>query len=159
LPQAIAKLLARAERTTPAGGSVRVTVARRDDRITIAVADTGDGIAAADMKHVFEPSLGRSATRPSGGGLGFDLAFVRAVAEATDGTVGAESPGRGQGSPFTLSLPAPAIAAAERPAIVRGERVLDGVRVLAVDDEPDWCELLRRVLDGAGAETRVACSG
>jgi len=159
LSQAIAKLLARAERTTPAGGSVRVSVARRDDRVVIIVADTGDGMLASELKHVFEPSLARSATRPSGGGLGFDLAFVRAVAEAHGGTVRAESAGRGRGSTFTLSLPAIAGAPVERSADGGTDRVLDGLHVLAVDDEPDWCELLRRVLAAAGADTRVASSG
>jgi len=159
LPQAIAKLLARAERTTPAGGSVHVSVAGRDDRVVITVADTGDGIAASELRHVFEPSLARSATRPSGGGLGFDLAFVRAVAEAHDGTVRAESAGRGRGSTFTLSLPAAAGLPVEKSAGGGTDRVLDGLRVLAVDDEPDWCELLRRVLAAAGADARVASSG
>jgi signal transduction histidine kinase/CheY-like chemotaxis protein len=158
LAQAIAKLLARAERTTPAGGSVRVALERRDDQVVLTIADTGEGLAPPELKHVFEPSLGRSATRPSGGGLGFDLAFVRAVAEAHDGTVRADSAGRGQGSAFTLSLPVLAGASSERVA-PRGDRVLEGLKVLAVDDEGDWCELLRRVLIAAGADARVLCSG
>ena len=133
LTQAIAKLLARAERTTPAGGLVRVSVERRDDRIAIVVADTGDGIAPPELKHVFAPSLGRSATRPSGGGLGFDLALVRAVAHAHDGTVGADSPGRGEGLTFTLSLPALVVSSSERPAAIGGDRSLEGIRVLAVE--------------------------
>ncbi|MFB9902356.1 sensor histidine kinase [Allokutzneria oryzae] len=105
LRQAVGNLVANALRHTPTGGTVAVRARRDGDEVVIEVSDTGVGIAAEDLPHVFErfwrveKSRGRQ-----GGGSGLGLAIVRKLAEAHGGTVTAAST-LGQGSTFTLRLP------------------------------------------------------
>lgn len=102
--QIISNLIENALRVTPDGGSVRVAGRTRGSVVVVEVSDTGPGIAAEDLPHVFERSYlwGRSkAVRQVGTGLG--LAIVRELATALGGSLGVESePGRG--STFRLSL-------------------------------------------------------
>ncbi|QDQ16476.1 HAMP domain-containing histidine kinase [Streptomyces spectabilis] len=105
LRQAIGNLVSNAVRHTPAGGSVTVTSRVVSGRVAIEVADTGTGIAAADLPHVFDRfwRADKSRTRATGGS-GLGLAIVRNLVQAHGGTVTAESsPGRG--TTFTLDLP------------------------------------------------------
>ncbi|MEV0444524.1 HAMP domain-containing sensor histidine kinase [Streptomyces spectabilis] len=105
LRQAIGNLVSNAVRHTPAGGSVTVTSRVVSGRVAIEVADTGTGIAAADLPHVFDRfwRADKSRTRATGGS-GLGLAIVRNLVQAHGGTVTAEStPGRG--TTFTLHLP------------------------------------------------------
>ncbi|MGW4113280.1 sensor histidine kinase [Actinosynnema sp. NPDC004786] len=105
LRQALGNLVSNAIRHTPAGGSVVVAVRGHADAVEFAVADTGTGIAAAHLPHVFDrfyradPSRSRAT-----GGSGLGLAIARHLVEAHGGTLTAVSaPGRG--STFTLRLP------------------------------------------------------
>lgn len=114
--QIVANLLENAFRWTPEGGTVSVTgTANGSDGLTIAVMDTGPGIALEDQNAVFEPF--RSEATPDGlRGTGLGLAISRELARALGGDLTVESePGRG--SRFTLRLPAkaspPTPAAAE----------------------------------------------
>lgn len=110
---ALAALLTNAMRATPDGGTITVALATTGGWAEIAVADTGTGIAAALLPHVFEPfsaaggdlllhGSGRYAFGARGLGLG--LATVRAIAQAHGGAVAVEST-VGQGSRFRLRLP------------------------------------------------------
>jgi signal transduction histidine kinase len=114
IASALAALLTNAVRCTPDGGAVAVAVTRAGDAVEIAVRDTGIGIAAEHLAHVFEPfsaaggdlllhGSGRYAFGARGLGLG--LATVRAIAEAHGGAVAVES-ALGRGSCFRLRLPA-----------------------------------------------------
>ncbi|MBX3025649.1 response regulator [bacterium] len=111
---ALAALLTNAVRSTPDGGTVAVHLAAADDAVEIAVRDTGIGIAAEHLPHIFEPfsTAGGDLLLHSSGrwafgarGLGIGLATVRAIAEAHGGRVAVES-AVGQGSCFRLRLPA-----------------------------------------------------
>ncbi|GLY34617.1 two-component sensor histidine kinase [Amycolatopsis sp. NBRC 101858] len=106
LRQAVGNLVSNAVRHTPAGGSVEVRGRRDGDDVVIEVADTGAGIAAEDLPHVFDRfwRADKARTRTTGGS-GLGLAIVRKLAEAHGGTATAESV-PGQGSTFTLRLPA-----------------------------------------------------
>ncbi|WP_447038224.1 HAMP domain-containing sensor histidine kinase [Streptomyces sp. DSM 118878] len=107
LRQAVGNLVSNAVRHTPEGGSVRVTCRGTPDAVLIEVADTGTGIAPADLPYVFDRfwRADKSRTRATGGS-GLGLSIVRKLVEAHDGTVTAESvPGRG--SQFTVRLPTP----------------------------------------------------
>ncbi|UFQ17193.1 MULTISPECIES: sensor histidine kinase [Streptomyces] len=105
LRQAIGNLVSNAIRHTPEGGSVRITCRGTGDEVLIEVADTGTGIAAAELPHVFDRfwRADKSRTRATGGS-GLGLSIVRKLAEAHEGAVTAESV-LGKGSLFTVRLP------------------------------------------------------
>jgi len=160
LQQIIWNLLINAVRFTPRGGRITVTADRRDSAILLRVADTGVGISPDNLPHIFERfrQVDSSTTRTHGG-LGLGLAIVRHLAEAHGGTVSAESEGLGHGATFTVRLPIRATAEATREvAQAASAPDLAGVSVLVVDDEPDALELVRVVLEAAGARVAVAKS-
>ena len=107
--QVLRNLLVNALRHTPSGGSVTVTASAREGMVEIAVADTGEGIAAEDLPHVFErfwradPSRARDDRLAGGTGLG--LSVAQSLVEAQGGRIWAEStPGEGTVFRFTLPL-------------------------------------------------------
>lgn len=99
--RAVGNLLDNAVKYTERGGSVTVRFLKADARLLIEVADTGIGIAAAHLPHIFEPFY-RVGTDSRGSGLG--LAIVRRAVEAHGGAVKVES-SPGKGSTFTIILP------------------------------------------------------
>jgi two-component system sensor histidine kinase BaeS len=106
LRQATGNLVSNAIRHTPAGGSVTVHAGAADGQVTIAVSDTGEGIAAEDLPHVFDRfwRADKSRTRRTGGS-GLGLAIARGIVEGHGGEIAVTSvPGRG--STFTLRMPA-----------------------------------------------------
>ena len=107
LQQVVWNLLSNAVRFTPGGGRVDVTLVRDGDQVELRVADTGCGIAAEFLPHVFErfKQADSSATRTHGG-LGLGLAIVRDLVELHGGSVRAESAGDGHGATFCVRLPA-----------------------------------------------------
>ncbi|MEH2352770.1 sensor histidine kinase [Nostoc sp.] len=110
LQQVVWNLLSNAVKFTPKGGRVDVQLECIESCVQIRVSDTGGGIAAEFLPHVFERfrQADSSSTR-SHGGLGLGLAIVRHLVELHGGTVAAESPGIGQGATFVVSLPMKAI--------------------------------------------------
>ena len=105
--QALRNLIDNALRYTPSGGSVVVSLTAKGGQATVAVADTGGGVAPQDLPHVFDRfyRADRSRSRATGGS-GVGLAIVKQLVEAQGGGVSAQSePGRG--STFAFSLPVP----------------------------------------------------
>jgi signal transduction histidine kinase len=99
--QVVFNLLLNARDATPAGGHVCIGTRVDMSHVTLTVADTGRGIAAEDMEHVFEAGF----TRGKRSGLGLGLAAARACVVAAGGTLSlASEPNRG--STFTVRLPA-----------------------------------------------------
>jgi two-component system sensor histidine kinase BaeS len=107
IAEALANVLANALRHTPTGGRVEVRASRGDgDFVEIAVADSGEGIAAEHLDRVFERFYRVDPARSrASGGSGIGLAIVRAIVEAHGGTVTASSEGTGCGATFALRLP------------------------------------------------------
>jgi PAS domain S-box-containing protein len=172
LQQIVWNLLSNAIKFTPRGGRVQLRVARVNSHVEVVVGDTGVGIAPDFLPFVFDrfrqgdPTFAREH-----GGLGLGLAIARQLAELHGGTLTAASAGLGEGATFTLTLPlmivhaaAPAAGPREQPHVERQPPAmdavprLDGVHVLAVDDEPDSLALLRAVLEEAGATVTTAGS-
>jgi two-component system sensor histidine kinase BaeS len=92
LAQILANLFQNAARYTPAGGMVRVRLIRGNGRLEVSIENTGPGIPAADLPHVFERFYRVEKSRDAArGGAGIGLAIVRELVEALGGTVGAES--------------------------------------------------------------------
>lgn len=105
LEQIVSNLLGNAIRHTPPGGLVAASVAVDDGWVRLDVRDTGEGIRAEELPHVFDRFYrGRSEHGEGGAGLG--LALVKELTEAMDGCVEAEST-PGEGSCFTVRLKRP----------------------------------------------------
>jgi signal transduction histidine kinase len=106
LGQVLDNLLANALRHTPPGGSVRLSARAVGDTVEIAVADTGDGMTPDQLAHVFERFYRSDTARDRDrGGSGLGLTISRAIADAHEGSLVADSAGLGHGSTFTLTLP------------------------------------------------------
>ncbi|MHC5828133.1 MAG: sensor histidine kinase, partial [Nostoc sp.] len=149
---------------------VDVQLQRIESYMQIRVSDTGGGIAAEFLSHVFERfrQADSSSTR-SHGGLGLGLAIVRHLVELHGGTVSAESPGIGQGATFIVNLPMKAIyleanTAEQLSSVVDAQETknylpkLDGLRVLIVDDEAEARHLLTTILREYGTQVIAAAS-
>lgn len=104
--QVLLNLVGNALQYTPAGGEVSITARRQGAEIRIAVADSGVGIAAEHLPLLFTRfyRVDKSRSRV-GGGSGIGLTIARHLIEAHGGRIWAESPGPGQGSTFTFTLP------------------------------------------------------
>jgi signal transduction histidine kinase/ActR/RegA family two-component response regulator len=169
LQQVVWNLLMNAVKFTPKGGRVVLRLRPSGSHAEIVVSDTGQGIAADLLPHVFERfrQADSSSTRAHGG-LGLGLALVKQLVELHGGTVRAESAGPGQGATFTVLLPLVARAAAEARAawpppegqgpVEESTALLRGLRVLVVDDEPEALALADAILTSAGAEVKT-CQG
>ena len=103
LRQVIANLLDNAVKYTPAGGRVRIEASRREDRVRIAVRDTGPGIPDEELPHIWE-RLYRGDRSRSTPGLGLGLSLVQAIVQAHGGAVAARNLPEG-GAEFTVRLP------------------------------------------------------
>jgi signal transduction histidine kinase len=108
--QALHNLLNNALQHTPPGGSIQLQVEQRETTLFITVEDNGAGIHPDQLPHIFErfyrTDTARSQEeRPSGAGTGLGLAIAKAIVEAHDGQITAESPGPNQGTHLTISLP------------------------------------------------------
>jgi signal transduction histidine kinase len=115
LQQIVWNLLSNAIKFTPAGGQVVVSVAQSDSSVDLAVSDSGSGIAAGFLPHVFDRfRQGEGGTQRRHGGLGLGLAIVRHLVELHGGTVTAESGGEGHGATFHVHLPIRTAALADR---------------------------------------------
>jgi len=167
LRQVVWNLLSNAIKFTPAGGRIRVGVERVGGDVKITVSDTGLGIDPSLLPFVFNRFWqAESSAARTVGGMGLGLAIVRHLVEAHAGTVTADSPGLNQGATFTVTLPVRAALPAEAPApavprpapLPTATHALDGLRVLAVDDEADSLDLVAAALGRRGASVRTAQS-
>jgi signal transduction histidine kinase/CheY-like chemotaxis protein len=171
LAQALSNLLDNAVKYTPQDGRVTVRARAVDGRAEVTFRDTGTGIAADVLPHVFEVfAQGDHSLDRSKGGLGVGLAVVKGLVELHGGEVVAESAGPGLGAEFTLRLPAEpdpaarAIALDRRPkgvpaAAAAVSRPPEPRRILVVEDNPDAAESLRDFLELSGHEVELASSG
>ncbi len=142
-----------------------------NSHLEISVSDTGQGIAPEFLPHVFDRfRQADSTTTRHHRGLGLGLAIVKNLVELHGGTVSAESPGVGQGSTFAVCLPVGVATIGSDPDrrhprasshrdLAEDSPDLAGLRILAVDDEPDARDLIKRILTGYGAQVDTAASG
>ena len=170
LQQILWNLLSNAIKFTPKGGSVRVSLARVNSSVEVAVTDTGKGISGEFLPYVFDRFRQDDAASGSrSGGLGLGMAITKHLVELHGGTVRAESPGEGQGSTFTVRLPVMTMHRSDpflESSIIRydgspqpGELGgLEGVWVLIVEDDAHARSMLNSVLEHAGAQV-IAASG
>jgi two-component system, OmpR family, sensor histidine kinase BaeS len=106
LGQVLSNLLDNALRHSGRGGSVSVTATVADDELTIAVSDTGAGVAPEHLPRLFDRFYRADAARDrQHGGAGIGLSIAKALVEAHDGQIEAHSEGHGMGSTFSVILP------------------------------------------------------
>lgn len=158
LQQVIWNLLSNSIKFTPTQGWVEVTLEQAGTSAIVRVADSGVGISASFLPHVFDQFRQADASTTRGqGGLGLGLAIVRTLVELHGGTVSAASEGEGRGATFTVILPVATEVHAPAPVHPpHPQASLHGLRILVVDDEPDSRRLLARVLQRGGASVNTA---
>ncbi len=164
LEQVLTNLLHNAIKYTEPGGFITLSVACEHSQLVVRVADTGAGIPAEALPHLFEPfmQVGRTLERAQGG-LGLGLTLVKRLVELHGGQVEAASEGVGLGSVFTVRLP---LLAPER-VPVKAEPVRAPAtaspgaprRVLVVDDNVDAADMLAETLELEGYEVEQAHDG
>lgn len=168
LQQIFWNLFSNAVKFTPRGGRVSIGTAAYDSRVSISVADTGIGIKPEFVPFIFDRfrQADGSTTREHGG-LGLGLAIVRHLVDLHAGLVEVASEGPNCGSTFTVTIPLAldnVLAESETTFYetagngVFNSRLLDGVKVLVVDDEPDSRELLMTILTNCGSDVRCSDS-
>jgi PAS domain S-box-containing protein len=168
LQQVVWNLLTNAIKFTPKGGQIQVLLQRVNSHVELSVSDTGIGIAASYLPHVFDRfSQWDGSTTRTVGGLGLGLSICKQLVEMHGGIIRAASQGEGMGATFTVELPLSIIQLHDEgsPRIhptaetQSGDFVslprLEGVHIFIVDDEPDARDLLRTVLNDQGAKVTI----
>jgi CheY-like chemotaxis protein len=157
----VGNLLNNASKFTGKGGHIGLTVDREGKLAVIRVQDSGIGIAADQLPHIFDmfmqvdTSLERSTT-----GLGLGLSLVKSLVERHEGTVEARSAGLGQGSEFVVRLPIFADAPEPPPKPTGSEPTpTTARRILVVDDNRDSATSLAMLLKLTGHQTHTAYDG
>lgn len=165
LAQVVANLLTNAAKYTEDEGHIEVAARVEDGEIVLRVRDTGIGIAADMLPHIFDLFVQeRQAIDRAQGGLGLGLTIVRSLTELHGGRVEARSDGPGRGAEFILRLPRATAASAHptepRPAsLLPVPQTARPRRVLVVDDNYDAATMLAEVLTLYGHSVRLAHDG
>ncbi|MEG4092210.1 chemotaxis protein CheB [Microcoleus sp. Pol12B4] len=173
LQQVVWNLLSNSIKFTPAGGRVEIMLSTIENHAQLRVSDTGKGIDAQFLPYIFDRfHQGDSSSVKGNQGLGLGLSIVRHLVELHGGTVQAESPGEKQGTTMTVRLPLRSLppeltsaidlksTALVGPLNASSDRVpsLEGLHILAVDDQIDTRDFLQFVLEGYGAEVLAVAS-
>ncbi|MEP0958429.1 ATP-binding protein [Leptolyngbya sp. FACHB-1515] len=171
LQQVITNLLSNAIKFTPNGGRVTVRLVAAGNFATptarLTISDTGIGIHPDFLPFVFDRfRQAQHSTTKAQSGLGLGLAIVRNLVELHGGTVEVTSAGEGQGTTFSVELPIVRsmhqphrIAPARRnPQSAIDLSILNGLKILVVDDEMDSRDMLVAALEQYGANLAAAAS-
>jgi signal transduction histidine kinase len=156
LTQVVLNLVNNAIKFTPPDGRIAVAVGRVGEGVEIRVRDKGQGIAAADLKHVFDMFYQGEVGTGERSGLGLGLTLVKRLIEMHGGAVAAHSAGDGQGSEFVVvlpTIPAPKTLAAAPAPVAKASCAR---RVLVVDDNRDAVDSLAQLLQMVGHDVETA---
>jgi two-component system CheB/CheR fusion protein len=161
LEQIVWNLLSNSVKFTPAAGSVTVRFGRQDSDVVLTVEDTGQGIEAAFLPHVFEMfRQGDASSNRTHSGMGIGLALVNQLVRLHHGSIAVFSDGPGKGARFIVRLPERTESGVAFAAVLdSGGTSLAGQSVLVVDDHEDTTDMLRHQLEVRGASVFTATSG
>jgi PAS domain S-box-containing protein len=160
IAQVVGNLLHNAAKYTRRGDEVTLSLRAVDGVAEIRVRDTGAGIDAALLPHVFDSFVqGERTLARSEGGLGLGLALVKSITELHGGTVAGESGGHGKGAEFVVRLPLAGPRPAQEPPRVEARPPSRGHRVLVVDDNVDAAQSLAELVVLLGHTAEVAHDG
>ena len=153
IEQVVRNLIDNALKFTPPGGRVEVALARSGGETTLAVSDTGQGIAPELLPRVFDRlTQGEGGPRGAQRGLGLGLSIVRHLVERHGGRIEAHSDGVGRGARFVVRLPEAPMPRRLAPLALADETdALDGVSVLLVKPDRSAAEALALALEAADA--------
>ncbi|MGZ3306455.1 MAG: ATP-binding response regulator, partial [Asticcacaulis sp.] len=158
LAQVFSNLLNNAAKYSPAGSDIGLSVDVHTDSVEVHVRDTGIGIGADMLDHIFDMFAQVDASlERAHGGLGVGLTLVRNLVEMHAGTISARSDGLGKGSEFIVRLPrrdvTPALAPqAETPGEAAGEQL----RILVVEDNEALAQTTGWMVEMLGHDYRLA---
>ncbi|WP_313167604.1 hybrid sensor histidine kinase/response regulator [Massilia oculi] len=159
LVQVVGNLLHNAVKFTQPAGELKVALELDEKTLRIVVADNGIGMLPHELERAFEMFVqGERTPDRTQGGLGIGLALVRSLVQLHGGSVAVESPGQGQGSTFTVTLP----RCAERRVGAPGAGFdaatatsAPALKVMVVDDNVDAAQVLAMYVGAAGHEVAV----
>jgi CheY-like chemotaxis protein/anti-sigma regulatory factor (Ser/Thr protein kinase) len=150
--EALLNILENAFTAMPDGGRLTVEIRGRDDAAIVVISDTGRGMSPEVQRLAFEPFF---TTRASEGGSGLGLALAQEIVQRYGGQITLQSR-EGVGTTFTLMFPAVAMEPTRSAVFLP---VLQPLRILAVEDEPEVLDLLRAMLVHSGHCVFGAASG
>ncbi|SOY63842.1 Putative chemotaxis methyltransferase protein; contains Methylesterase domain (CheB), Methylase of chemotaxis methyl-accepting proteins domain (CheR), signal transduction histidine domain (NitrB), signal receiver (Rec) domain [Cupriavidus taiwanensis] len=158
IEQIVWNLVSNAIKYTSAGGAITVSLQQAHGKGVLEVRDTGAGIDAQSLPHIFDMFRQGAAPSARKGGLGIGLSLVRELVTVQGGVVRAESEGQGKGALFTVSFPLCASVPLNDGASQTSTRPLENTTILLVDDDPGTVETFRLLLEMEGAHVKVATS-
>lgn len=181
LQQVVWNLLSNAVKFTPNNGRIEVELKPAGNKLKLTICDTGEGIDAEFLPHMFERfRQADTSSKRVHGGLGLGLSIVSSLVTLHGGEVQAASDGHGKGAAFTVTLPLLSISELEGLTDVSPEvseqlfalrqqpkgptttelypDLLKGLRILSVDDQQDTRELITIALARYGAEVKASDS-
>lgn len=160
LEQILWNLLNNAIKFTPNRGTISVTLSRAGNDLALEITDSGEGIPADFLPHVFE--LFRQADASTSrvqSGMGVGLAIVKQLVDLHHGSIAASSDGPGEGATFIVKLPLSREANSTMDGDSDATTDLAGMNILVVDDSLETVEMLVHLLDESGAHVLSATSG
>lgn len=161
MAQVVSNVLNNAAKYTDPGGKITLTAVAKGGSVTVSVLDNGIGMAADVIPGIFEPfSQVKSALDRAQGGLGIGLNLVRKIIELHGGTVAIESPGIGQGTTVTMTLPVEAQTRENKPDVkAQSMDKARKLKVLIVDDNKPSVQTLGWGLELSGHTISLAFNG
>jgi signal transduction histidine kinase len=157
--QIVTNLLDNAFKYTPPGGTIGIEVRAEGEDVVFEVADSGVGISADLLPHIFDVFVqGDNSLDRTQGGLGIGLALVRQLVMLHEGTVQAGSEGEGRGSVFTVRMPRSAEKKPAAPAVAQRKEQCQ-CSVLLIEDNDDGRATMAMLLSAYGNHVLTASEG
>lgn len=163
LQQIFTNILSNAIKFTDENGLITIDVFEIQNDIQVKITDNGQGINKEDLSGIFDQfSQGSIKSDNNNLGLGLGLSIAKILVQKHDGEIFAESPGRNMGAAFTVNLPvlnnAAKVSETENNIYRSDEKVLEGLKILVVEDDYDSRNVLTLFLEQLGAKVESADS-